>query len=127
MTVDPRTSSLDLPIEWSQLSQAAVDEMTAAMAAAYVATYRGPHPGAPNTEAADTGPLIRAGAQPEAPRALIEAHERLADAARARDGDGRDANPQDEGDWTVAGECSATWTARSPRLSPCCPASESRH
>ena len=78
MTVDPRTSSLDLPIEWSQLSQAAVDEMTAAMAAAYVATYRGPHPGAPNTEAADTGPLIRAGAQPEAPRALIEAHERLA-------------------------------------------------
>ena len=58
MTVDPRTSSLDLPIEWSQLSQAAVDEMTAAMAAAYVATYRGPHPGAPNTEAADTGPLI---------------------------------------------------------------------
>ena len=43
---------------------------------------------------------------------VIAGYDFITDAARARDGDGRDANPQDEGDWTVAGECSATWTAR---------------
>ncbi|TXH66152.1 MAG: PKD domain-containing protein, partial [Lysobacteraceae bacterium] len=43
---------------------------------------------------------------------VIGGYDFITDPARARDGDGRDANPADEGDWTVAGECSATWTAR---------------
>ena len=96
MTVDPRTSSLDLPIEWSQLSQAAVDEMTAAMAAAYVATYRGPHPGAPNTEAADTVGA-KAGRKARQFRdAAEEAWEKAYDAAQARNGGQPGARPTPE-------------------------------
>lgn len=80
MTVDPRTTSLDLPVEWTHLSQAAIDEKTSAMVAAYRATYRGPHGGAPHSEvdAADTGPLIQGGAEHLVPPALIAAQERLA-------------------------------------------------
>ncbi len=80
MTVDPRTTSLDLPVEWTHLSQAALDEKTSAMGAAYVATYRGPHGGAPHSEvdATDTGPLIQGGANHVVPAALIAAQERLA-------------------------------------------------
>ena len=51
-------------------------------------------------------------AHPDLNGNVISGYDFITDAARARDGDGRDANPQDEGDWTVAGECSATWTAR---------------
>ncbi len=78
MTVDPRTTSLDLPVEWTHLSQDAVDAMNAAMGAAYLATYRGPHGGAPHTDAADTGPLIEVTADAMVPPALIAAQERLA-------------------------------------------------
>ena len=78
MTVDPRITSLDLPVEWTHLSQNAVDEMTAAMAAAYVATYRGPRPDAPHTDPAASGPLARADADQVVSPDLIAAHERLA-------------------------------------------------
>ncbi len=78
MTVDPRTTSLDLPVEWTHLSQDAVDAMNAAMGAAYLATYRGPHGGAPDIDAADTGPLIQVTTEPMVPPALIAAQERLA-------------------------------------------------
>ncbi len=80
MTVDPRTTSLDLPVEWSHLSRDAVDELTASLGEVYAATYRGPHGGAPGTDAdaADTGPLVAAAAQRVVPPALIAAHERLA-------------------------------------------------
>ncbi len=80
MTVDPETSSLDLPVEWTDLSPDAVDRLTAELVAAYIATYHGPHGDAPETasDAADTGPLIHAGFSRLVPRALITAHARLA-------------------------------------------------
>lgn len=78
MTVDPSTSSPDLPVEWTHLSQDAVDAMNAAMGAAYLATYRGPHGGAPHTDADDTGPLVKATTDEVVPHALIAAQERLA-------------------------------------------------
>ena len=63
MTVDPETTHLDLPVEWAELSPEAVDRLTAALVAAYVATFHGPHGDAPETasDAADTGPMIHAG------------------------------------------------------------------
>ncbi|MCX2931472.1 NAD-glutamate dehydrogenase [Mycobacterium sp. CVI_P3] len=64
MTVDPRTTSLGLPAE--------------TMGEAYLATYRGPHGGAPDADAADTGPLVAAAAERVVPPGLIAAHERLA-------------------------------------------------
>ena len=36
---------------------------------------------------------------------LLPGYDFVSDAAAARDGDGRDANPRDEGDWYLAGEC----------------------
>ncbi|WP_458781271.1 S8 family peptidase [Arthrobacter sp. D3-16] len=36
---------------------------------------------------------------------VLPGYDMMSDAAGARDGDGRDANPQDEGDWTAAGQC----------------------
>ncbi|MGY4712872.1 NAD-glutamate dehydrogenase [Mycolicibacterium sp. CBM1] len=45
---------------------------------AYLATYRGPHGGAPDGDAAETGPLVAAAAKRVVPPALIAAHERLA-------------------------------------------------
>ena len=82
MTVDPRTTSLDLPVEWTHLSQDAIAAMNAAMGAAYLATYRGPHGGAPDTDL-DTGPLIEVTADALVPPALIAAQERLAHGRRA--------------------------------------------
>lgn len=58
MTVDPRT--------------------TESISEAYLATYRGPHGGAPDPDAADTGPLVTAAAGRAVPPGLIAAQERLA-------------------------------------------------
>ncbi|HTY29476.1 MAG TPA: NAD-glutamate dehydrogenase, partial [Mycobacterium sp.] len=52
--------------------------MNAAMGTAYLATYRGPHGGAPHTDAADTGPLEQVTAEFVVPPGLIAAQERLA-------------------------------------------------
>ncbi|WP_179468487.1 NAD-glutamate dehydrogenase [Mycolicibacterium vinylchloridicum] len=58
MTVDPRT--------------------TESIGEAYLATYRGPHGGAPDADATDTGPLVTAAADRAVPPGLIAAQERLA-------------------------------------------------
>ncbi len=58
MTVDPRT--------------------TESIGEAYLATYRGPHGGAPDPDATDTGPLVTAAAARAVPPGLIAAQERLA-------------------------------------------------
>jgi glutamate dehydrogenase len=58
MTVDPRT--------------------TESIGEAYLATYRGPHGGAPDADATDTGPLVMAAADRVVPPELIAAQERLA-------------------------------------------------
>jgi glutamate dehydrogenase len=58
MTVDPRT--------------------TESIGEAYLATYRGPHGGAPDPDATDTGPLVTATAEPAVPPSLIAAQEQLA-------------------------------------------------
>jgi serine protease len=39
---------------------------------------------------------------------VLPGYDFISDAATARDGDGRDANPNDEGDWFNAGECGST-------------------
>lgn len=44
---------------------------------------------------------------------VLPGYDMLSEAAWARDGNGRDANPQDEGDWTGAGECDAQTPASS--------------
>jgi serine protease len=36
---------------------------------------------------------------------LVPGYDFISDAGRARDGNGRDSNPNDEGDWTAADEC----------------------
>ncbi|HSX59071.1 MAG TPA: S8 family serine peptidase [Tahibacter sp.] len=36
---------------------------------------------------------------------VLDGYDFITDAAAARDGDGRDANPNDEGDWYAVGEC----------------------
>lgn len=38
-------------------------------------------------------------------RNVVAGYDFVSDAAAARDGNGRDSNPQDEGDWYAAGEC----------------------
>lgn len=38
---------------------------------------------------------------------VLPGYDMMSNPAWARDGDGRDANPRDEGDWTGAGECDA--------------------
>jgi len=42
---------------------------------------------------------------PEFDGQLLPGYDFVSDAAAARDGDGRDANPADEGDWRDAGDC----------------------
>ncbi len=49
---------------------------------------------------------------PEFDDQLLPGYDFVSDAAAARDGDGRDANPADEGDWRDAGDCG------SPRIVP---------
>lgn len=44
---------------------------------------------------------------------LLPGYDFVSDAASARDGDGRDANPTDEGDWSEAGECGSAEFAES--------------
>ncbi|QPF71608.1 S8 family serine peptidase [Roseateles sp. DAIF2] len=51
----------------------------------------------------DTGYTAHADLQPN----LLPGYDFIGDAARARDGDGRDANAADQGDWRYAGECPA--------------------
>ncbi len=79
MTVNPRTTSLDWPVEWAKLSQSAVDEVTRSVVKAYTDTYRGPHGDAPHTDAdaADTGPLHHAAGPSVVSPELISAHSRL--------------------------------------------------
>lgn len=45
---------------------------------------------------------------PELDGQLLPGYDFIADAKVARDGDGRDANPADEGDWTEPGDCGST-------------------
>jgi serine protease len=49
----------------------------------------------------DTGHLDH----PDLAGRVLPGHDFIADAERARDGDARDANPRDEGDWAEDGEC----------------------
>lgn len=51
---------------------------TESLGEAYLATYRGPHGGAPDVDATDTGPLVAAAAEQAVPAELIAAQERLA-------------------------------------------------
>jgi serine protease len=44
---------------------------------------------------------------------VVGGYDFVSDATAARDGNGRDANPQDEGDWYAAGECGQTKAANS--------------
>jgi len=44
---------------------------------------------------------------------LLPGYDFVSDAAAARDGDGRDANPADEGDWSDAGECGSSTASES--------------
>lgn len=50
---------------------------------------------------------------PEFDGQLLPGYDFVADAAEARDGDGRDADPTDEGDWREAGDCGARTASRS--------------
>lgn len=49
----------------------------------------------------DTGILDH----PDLAGRVLPGHDFISDAGRARDGDGRDGNPRDEGDWNDDGEC----------------------
>lgn len=44
---------------------------------------------------------------PDIASKLVAGYDMISDPATARDGGGRDSNPQDEGDWNAAGECGA--------------------
>ncbi|GAB4100705.1 S8 family serine peptidase [Sinomonas halotolerans] len=44
---------------------------------------------------------------------ILPGYDFISDPAVARDGDGRDANPQDEGDYLVAGQCGASQSSSS--------------
>ncbi|UPG91392.1 S8 family peptidase [Luteibacter aegosomaticola] len=57
----------------------------------------------------DTG----ATAHPELGGQLLPGYDFVADAARARDGDGRDPDPKDEGDWEEPGDCGRRTGSRS--------------
>ncbi|SEO85465.1 MULTISPECIES: S8 family peptidase [unclassified Luteibacter] len=50
---------------------------------------------------------------PEFDGQLLRGYDFVGDAQQARDGDGRDADPTDEGDWNDPGECGATSARRS--------------
>lgn len=47
-------------------------------------------------------------AHPDLDANVLPGYDFVSDATAARDGDGRDPNPQDEGDWYAAGECGQT-------------------
>ncbi|KDF01464.1 NAD-glutamate dehydrogenase [Mycolicibacterium aromaticivorans JS19b1 = JCM 16368] len=53
-------------------------KVTESLGEAYLATYRGPHGGAPDVDATDTGPLVATAAEQAVPHELIAAQERLA-------------------------------------------------
>ncbi|MET0255281.1 MAG: S8 family serine peptidase, partial [Luteibacter sp.] len=57
----------------------------------------------------DTGVM----AHPQLDGQLLPGYDFVSDAAAARDGDGRDADPSDEGDWHDAGECGSRKAASS--------------
>jgi serine protease len=57
----------------------------------------------------DTG----ATAHPELDGQLLPGYDFVSDAARARDGDGRDPDPRDEGDWEEPGDCGRRAGSRS--------------
>ncbi|MGW0826044.1 S8 family peptidase [Streptomyces sp. NPDC002845] len=44
---------------------------------------------------------------------IVGGYDFIADTAVANDGNGRDSNPADPGDWTVDRECSSTWVGQS--------------
>ncbi len=44
---------------------------------------------------------------------VLPGYDFVSDATSARDGNGRDSNPRDEGDWSLAGECGRTTAANS--------------
>jgi serine protease len=44
---------------------------------------------------------------------VLPGYDFVSDAAAARDGNGRDSNPRDEGDWSLAGECGRPTAANS--------------
>ena len=44
-------------------------------------------------------------AHPDLDANILPGYDFIADSAAARDGNGRDANPQDQGDWYASGEC----------------------
>lgn len=44
---------------------------------------------------------------------VLPGYDFVSDAASARDGNGRDSNPRDEGDWSLAGECGRPTAANS--------------
>jgi serine protease len=46
-------------------------------------------------------------AHPDLDANTVAGYDFVSNASNARDGDGRDSNPQDEGDWTTAGQCYA--------------------
>lgn len=59
------------------------------------------------TAVLDTGSLVN---HPDLAGRYIGGYDFVSDATHARDGDGRDPNPNDEGDWTDPGYCDASDT-----------------
>ncbi|WP_077489939.1 S8 family serine peptidase [Sinomonas mesophila] len=52
-------------------------------------------------------------AHPDLDANILPGYDFVSDAVSARDGNGRDANPRDEGDWYAAGECGQSQAANS--------------
>ncbi len=52
-------------------------------------------------------------AHPDLDAKTLPGYDMISDAANARDGNGRDNNPSDQGDWNMAGECGPGAPARS--------------
>ena len=75
MSVNPGGTGVQSPVQWANLTPAGVE----ALREAYLATYRGPHGDAPDTDAdsADTGALQRIDADEVVPTELMAAHYRL--------------------------------------------------
>ncbi|CAN5358782.1 NAD-glutamate dehydrogenase [soil metagenome] len=76
MSVNPGATGFESPVEWAKLTPDRVE----AIRDAYLATYRGPHGGAPATDddSADTGAMPRVDTADRVPTALLAAHYRLA-------------------------------------------------
>ena len=83
-----------LPQQWSLLS---------ALAGVNVESAWDLQQGSPSLAIAvvDTGIVDH----PDLAGRILPGYDFVSDAAAARDGDGRDPNPKDEGDWAAAGEC----------------------